>query len=123
MTLRVLPVVISPPITHDQYTTMVRSKTAQFVINHLKNDFPSPPTFGITTWAGGKFADATESRDITKTNGHYCFEVSTLDYNRDGWPDIYVACDSSNTKGRSIASSNQTGSPPSLPRGQSPSAG
>jgi hypothetical protein len=26
--------------------------------------------------------------------GHYCFSVTTLDYNEDGWPDIYVACDS-----------------------------
>jgi hypothetical protein len=43
---------------------------------------------------GGKFADVTEASGIPKTNGHYCFSVSTLDYNRDGWPDIYVACDS-----------------------------
>ena len=43
---------------------------------------------------GDKFADVTNPSGITKTNGHYCFSVSTLDYNRDGWPDIYVACDS-----------------------------
>jgi hypothetical protein len=43
---------------------------------------------------GGRFADVTKSSGITNTNGHYCFSVSTLDYNRDGWPDIYVACDS-----------------------------
>ena len=43
---------------------------------------------------GGKFENASESSGITKTNGHYCFSVSTLDYNHDGWPDIYVACDS-----------------------------
>jgi hypothetical protein len=42
----------------------------------------------------GEFADVTSASGITKTNGHYCFSVSTLDYNRDGWPDIYVACDS-----------------------------
>ena len=29
-----------------------------------------------------------------KPHGHYCFSVSTLDYDDDGWPDIYVACDS-----------------------------
>jgi len=43
---------------------------------------------------GNKFADVTQPSGITKTNGHYCFSVSTLDYNQDGWPDIYVACDS-----------------------------
>ena len=31
---------------------------------------------------------------IEKTAGHYCFSVTTLDYNEDGWPDLYVACDS-----------------------------
>lgn len=43
---------------------------------------------------GGKFADVTKTSGIAATNGHYCLGVSTLDYNRDGWPDIYVACDS-----------------------------
>jgi enediyne biosynthesis protein E4 len=43
---------------------------------------------------GGKFADVSKSSGIEKTNGHYCFSVSTLDYDDDGWPDIYVACDS-----------------------------
>jgi enediyne biosynthesis protein E4 len=43
---------------------------------------------------GGKFADVTQASGIAKTNGHYCFSVSTLDYNQDGWPDMYVACDS-----------------------------
>jgi hypothetical protein len=43
---------------------------------------------------GGRFVDVTGSSGVTKTNGHYCFSVSTLDYNMDGWPDIYVACDS-----------------------------
>jgi enediyne biosynthesis protein E4 len=36
----------------------------------------------------------TADSGIIKTNGHYCFSVSTLDYDDDGWPDIYVACDS-----------------------------
>ena len=43
---------------------------------------------------GGKFGDVSQTSGVTKTNGHYCFSVSTLDYNGDGWPDIYVACDS-----------------------------
>ena len=31
---------------------------------------------------------------IDQTSGHYGFSVSTLDFDDDGWPDIYVACDS-----------------------------
>jgi hypothetical protein len=42
----------------------------------------------------GKFEDVTQSSGFTKTNGHYCFSVSTLDYDGDGWPDIFMACDS-----------------------------
>jgi hypothetical protein len=42
----------------------------------------------------GKFEDASKTSGIEKTYGHYCFSVSTLDYNNDGWLDIYIACDS-----------------------------
>ena len=42
----------------------------------------------------GTFEDVTKKAQIDKTNGHYCFSVSTLDYDDDGWPDIYIACDS-----------------------------
>ncbi len=42
----------------------------------------------------GKFANVSAASGIEKTNGHYCLSVSTLDYDDDGWPDIYVACDS-----------------------------
>jgi len=42
----------------------------------------------------GKFEDVSKASGIEKTTGHYCFSVTTLDYDNDGWPDIYVACDS-----------------------------
>jgi len=42
----------------------------------------------------GTFEDVTVKAHIDQTNGHYAFSVSTLDYDDDGWPDIYVACDS-----------------------------
>jgi hypothetical protein len=42
----------------------------------------------------GVFEDVTTKAHIDQTNGHYAFSVSTLDYDDDGWPDIYVACDS-----------------------------
>ncbi len=42
----------------------------------------------------GKFEDVTSKAKIDQTSGHYAFSVSTLDFDDDGWPDIYVACDS-----------------------------
>jgi hypothetical protein len=42
----------------------------------------------------GTFADVTTKAHIDRTNGHFAFSVSTLDFDDDGWPDIYVACDS-----------------------------
>jgi enediyne biosynthesis protein E4 len=42
----------------------------------------------------GTFEDVSEKSHIGQTNGHYSFSVSTLDFDEDGWPDIYVACDS-----------------------------
>ncbi len=43
---------------------------------------------------GGKFKDVSAIAGIEKTSGTYCFSVSPFDYNDDGWPDIYIACDS-----------------------------
>jgi enediyne biosynthesis protein E4 len=42
----------------------------------------------------GTFEDVTKKAQIDKTNGAYSFSVTTLDYDDDGWPDMYVACDS-----------------------------
>lgn len=42
----------------------------------------------------GTFADVTTKAHIDRTNGHYGMSVSTLDFDDDGWPDIYIACDS-----------------------------
>jgi hypothetical protein len=40
------------------------------------------------------FADVTTKAHLGQTNGHYGMSVSTFDFDDDGWPDIYVACDS-----------------------------
>ncbi len=40
------------------------------------------------------FVDVSQASGFEKTPGHYCFSVTTLDYNEDGWPDIFMACDS-----------------------------
>jgi hypothetical protein len=42
----------------------------------------------------GRFEDVSAKSGITETQGHYCFSVSPFDYDDDGWPDIYIACDS-----------------------------
>jgi enediyne biosynthesis protein E4 len=42
----------------------------------------------------GTFTDVTAKAHIDQTGGHYAFSVSTFDFDDDGWPDIYVACDS-----------------------------
>ena len=55
---------------------------------------PSAPNILYRNEGGGHFKDVSAQSGITKTMAHYCFSVTTLDYNEDGWPDIYVACDS-----------------------------
>jgi hypothetical protein len=55
---------------------------------------PSAPNILYHNEGNGRFRDVSEASGIQKTAGHYCFSVTTLDYNEDGWTDIYVACDS-----------------------------
>jgi hypothetical protein len=43
---------------------------------------------------GEAFADVSTKAHIKQTNGQYAFGVATIDFDDDGWPDIYVACDS-----------------------------
>ncbi len=42
----------------------------------------------------GTFEDVSTKSHIDKADGHYSLSVSMLDYDDDGWPDIFVACDS-----------------------------
>lgn len=54
----------------------------------------SAPNILYHNLGNGKFADVSKTSGIENTPGHYCFSVSTLDYDDDGWPDIFIACDS-----------------------------
>lgn len=91
-----------------------------FVANYLKFDLattPEPGKGANCTWKGvpvncgpkglptdtnllyhnqgdGTFKDVSESSGIAKVRGRYSMTAITLDYNSDGWADIYVACDS-----------------------------
>ena len=55
---------------------------------------PHAPNILYHNEGNGRFKDVSKPSGIQKTTGHYCFSVTTLDFNEDGWPDIYVACDS-----------------------------
>jgi hypothetical protein len=54
----------------------------------------SAPNILYHNVGGGKFEDVSKASGFEKTLGHYCFSITTLDYDEDGWPDLYVACDS-----------------------------
>ncbi|MGI8988166.1 MAG: CRTAC1 family protein [Bryobacteraceae bacterium] len=43
----------------------------------------------------GTFTDVSESSGILKPGGRYGLGVAAADFDNDGWPDIYVACDQS----------------------------
>jgi len=43
--------------------------------------------------ADGRFEDASAKAGIWKPGGRYGLGVAAADFNNDGWPDIYVACD------------------------------
>ncbi len=91
-----------------------------FVANYLEFDFksvPKPGTNSNCNWQGmpvlcgprglppgvpalyrnngnGKFTDVSVESGITKAQGSYMMTAVAADFNNDGWPDIYVACDS-----------------------------
>jgi hypothetical protein len=91
-----------------------------FVANYLKFDLanaPEPGKGANCTWKGvpvncgpkglptdtnllyhnngdGTFADVSAASGIAKVQGRYSMTATVTDYNDDGWPDIYVACDS-----------------------------
>ncbi len=44
---------------------------------------------------GGRFIDVSEESGIAAARGSYAMTAVAADYDEDGWPDIYVACDSS----------------------------
>jgi hypothetical protein len=44
---------------------------------------------------GGRFEDVSEHAGITRASGTYTLGVSTIDFDNDGWVDLYVADDSS----------------------------
>jgi enediyne biosynthesis protein E4 len=58
---------------------------------------PSAKNILYHNLGNGKFEDVTQKARIDQTSGHYAFSVSVFDFDDDGWPDIYVACDSTSS--------------------------
>jgi enediyne biosynthesis protein E4 len=91
-----------------------------FVSNYLQFDLkhvPKPGANSSCTWKGmpvecgprglppgyhslyrnngdGTFTDVSQQAGISELRGNYGMTVVAADFNEDGWPDIYVACDS-----------------------------
>jgi hypothetical protein len=91
-----------------------------FIASYLEFDFKRTPKPGENvncTWKGvpvncgprglppgkltlyrnnrdGTFAEVSESAGIKKTFAGYAMTVTAADFDNDGWPDVYVACDS-----------------------------
>jgi hypothetical protein len=42
----------------------------------------------------GTFTDVSEKSGVAKVKGSYCMTAVAADFDNDGWPDIYIACDS-----------------------------
>jgi enediyne biosynthesis protein E4 len=42
----------------------------------------------------GHFTDVSDQMHITTRKNYYCFTPAVTDFDNDGWPDIFVACDS-----------------------------
>jgi tetratricopeptide (TPR) repeat protein/peroxiredoxin len=52
-----------------------------------------PPNFLMRNNRDGTFSDVTERTGLSKNNTRYSFCCGWNDYNRDGWPDLYVVND------------------------------
>lgn len=42
----------------------------------------------------GHFTDVSDRMHVTTPKNYYCFSPQVDDFDNDGWPDIYIACDS-----------------------------
>jgi hypothetical protein len=55
------------------------------------------PPGGVTLYRNdgrGRFTDVTRAAGVAKAQGSYAMTATAADFDNDGWPDIYVACDS-----------------------------
>ena len=55
--------------------------------------FPTLPPSLYRNNGNGTFTDVSAESGISKTKGSYAMTAVAADFDNDGWPDIYVACD------------------------------
>jgi hypothetical protein len=56
--------------------------------------FPAPPHFLYRNNGDGTFTDVSKESGIADVRGSYGLTAVSFDADEDGWPDIFVACDS-----------------------------
>ncbi len=56
--------------------------------------FPTVPASLYRNNGNGTFTDVSDASGISKARGSYGMTAVAADFDNDGWPDIYVACDS-----------------------------
>lgn len=52
-----------------------------------------PPNFLFHNESDGTFQDVTEAAGLNQNNDRYSFDCTWCDYDKDGWPDLYVVND------------------------------
>ena len=63
-------------------------------VNCGPRGLPAGSCFLYRNSGDGTFADVTRESGIGSVRGSYCMTAVSADFDNDGWPDIYVACDS-----------------------------
>ncbi len=57
--------------------------------------FPTAPPLLYRNNGNGTFTDVSDASGVSKSRGSYSMTAVAADFDNDGWPDIYVACDTS----------------------------
>ena len=64
-------------------------------VNCGPNGLPKARNYLYRNNGDGTFTDVSKEAGIADYHGSYCLTATSLDADEDGWPDIFVACDTS----------------------------
>ncbi len=65
-----------------------------FPVNCGPRGLPTGRVYLYKNDGNGKFTDVSTASGIAKATGSYCMTTVAADFENTGWPDIYIACDS-----------------------------